>query len=221
VARRKSSGIFLIAVRQADTIRCEPEDRDEDRGALRDGRGASAGDDRQGMVARGAGGVGGGDGAEVPERLDVLSYEVGLARLPAKLIALLELVLGVGISHGLSVFFAYFTQTKRNLCCFVFAFSDMHHITTQSHGLVAKFWANVCLDAFHLDVLLGDPPSLHRHPRVQIQRLRGPYVGSPPITLADAIRQGAGDGGDFAKNSHNDPELQQHFTFPTARSTTR
>ena len=131
-----------------------------------------------------------------------------------------------GLGLAMAFPFSFRTLRKQSAtyaapACFVFAFSDMHHITTQSHGLVAKFWANVCLDAFHLDVLLGDPPSLHRHPRVQIQRLRGPYVGSPPITLADAIRQGAGDGGDFAKNSHNDPELQQHFTFPTARSTTR
>ena len=34
-------------------------------GALRDGRGAPAGDDRQGVVARGAGGDGRGDGAKI------------------------------------------------------------------------------------------------------------------------------------------------------------
>ena len=41
-------------------------------------------------------------------------HEVGLARLSAKLIAFLELVLGVGISHGLSIFFPYFMETKHN-----------------------------------------------------------------------------------------------------------
>ena len=57
-------------------------------------------------------------------------HEVGLARLSAKLIAFLELVLGVGISHGLSVFFPYFTETKRNPRALLFphfALSDMPH----------------------------------------------------------------------------------------------
>ena len=49
--------------------------------------------------------------------VDVLCHEVRLARLSAKLIAFLELVSGVGVRHALSVFFAYFTQTKHNLCC--------------------------------------------------------------------------------------------------------
>jgi hypothetical protein len=56
MARYKSSGVFLIAARQADTIRCEPEDRREGHSALRDGRGAACGDDCQRLVACGAGG---------------------------------------------------------------------------------------------------------------------------------------------------------------------
>jgi CspA family cold shock protein len=45
---------------------------------------------------------------------------------PARL-SLLELILGVGVSHALSFFFPYFMETKRNPCAFrfpSFALSD-------------------------------------------------------------------------------------------------
>jgi len=43
-------------------------------------------------------------------------HEVGLARLSAKLIAFLELFLGVGIGHWLSIAFPTLVETKHNPC---------------------------------------------------------------------------------------------------------
>ena len=49
-------------------------------------------------------------------------------RATGPLVTLLELVLGVGVSHALSFFFPYFMETKRNPCALLFrnfALSDI------------------------------------------------------------------------------------------------
>ena len=64
-------------------------------------------------------------------------HEVGLARLSAKLIAFLEPVLWVGISHGLSVFFAYFTQTKHNqYCTFLLCFRAFRYADIRRNSIL-------------------------------------------------------------------------------------
>ena len=61
-------------------------------------------------------------------------HEVGLARLSAKLIAFLEPVLWVGISHGLSLFFPYFKETNRNPCALRFPHFALSDTTNMERG---------------------------------------------------------------------------------------
>jgi hypothetical protein len=69
------------------------------------------------------------------EYLDFLRHDIGYTRrATGPLVTLLELVLGVGVSHALSFFFPYFMETKRNPCALRFphfALSD----TTKSNLL--------------------------------------------------------------------------------------
>jgi hypothetical protein len=78
-------------------------------------------------------------------------HEVGLARLSAKLVTLLELAYGMRIAHGLCVALPTLTQTSATYCCtnlLHFSLSDMPRANrAQGRGSIADAVAGSIADA--------------------------------------------------------------------------
>ena len=86
-------------------------------------------------------------------------HEVGLARLSAKLVTLLELAYGMRIAHGLCVALPTLTQTSATYCCtnlLHFSLSDMPRANrAQGRGSISATPANASQKANGIRINTG------------------------------------------------------------------